>query len=165
MKLLYFLRHGEAAALSAYIPSDEARPLTARGVSQIAQLSSFFLEKVALPNLLLVSPARRTQETADILLDTWPIEKQPHRETVDWLYQITPADLLTQLQLIAKRFEVVALCAHNPFLSHLAAQLADLEDFHLSPGGFFGMRFDMENWSALPDTKAEVYLDLHEGLG
>ena len=73
------------------------------------------------PDLVLVSPARRTQETLEAL-EPW--EETPLVELVDQLYLAGRAQLLVALHGVAETVRSVLLIGHNPGLHELAMQLA-----------------------------------------
>ena len=74
-----------------------------------------------LPDLVLVSSARRTLQTL-AFLDPWPT--QPRIEPMDALYLASKGDLLDVLHRAAPAARCVMLVGHNPGLHELAMMLA-----------------------------------------
>ena len=66
MKRLTLMRHAEARWKDADL-SDLERPLNRRGNAAAESMARRLLELQLVPDLLLVSPARRTRQTAEIL--------------------------------------------------------------------------------------------------
>ena len=66
MKRLTLMRHAEARWKDAGL-SDLERPLNRRGTAAAEAMARRLLELQLLPDLLLVSPAVRTRQTADIV--------------------------------------------------------------------------------------------------
>jgi phosphohistidine phosphatase len=75
------------------------------------------------PTLLLVSPARRTRQTAELLAAEFQLPAEALR-CVDDLYNAGPATLLTELRDAAATKGLTVLVAHNPGVSNLARELA-----------------------------------------
>ena len=73
------------------------------------------------PDLVLVSPSRRTMETLEAL-EPW--DDAPLIEPVEALYLAGPAQLLVLLHEVAETVRSVLLIAHNPGLHELAIGLA-----------------------------------------
>jgi len=75
---LYLLRHADADTEAA---TDEERALSEKGKEQSHRVAQFFESKGLKPALILASPLRRAQQTAQVLADSLGIEL----ETVRWL--------------------------------------------------------------------------------
>ena len=73
------------------------------------------------PDVVLASPARRTQETL-AALEPW--DDTPLVDVVDALYLATVPDLLAVLRDVSETVRSVLLIAHNPGLHDLAVVLA-----------------------------------------
>ncbi len=111
---LYILRHGEAAMQA---PSDAARELTARGKEQTEALVQVLNQQQLQFELTLVSPYRRAQQTAAIVLDS--IEQgSPLRETCDLITPEGSADRVIEL-LVDCNEDTILLVSHQPFVSDL----------------------------------------------
>jgi phosphohistidine phosphatase len=63
---LYLLRHADANTVAA---TDDARPLSEKGISQAKKVGRFCKEHSLKPDLILTSPVRRAAETAEIVAD------------------------------------------------------------------------------------------------
>jgi len=66
MKRLTLMRHADARWNDPAI-SDLERPLNRRGIGAAQAMARRLLELQLIPDLLLTSPARRAQQTADIV--------------------------------------------------------------------------------------------------
>ena len=107
---LYYLRHGQAEARA---PSDSERALTPHGREEVARVARWLARQPA-PVVVLVSPYRRAQETAAIVLGALPWATQPRTEprlTPDEF----PAGVLALLDTLAA--PVVLLVGHQPLAS------------------------------------------------
>lgn len=66
LKRLTLMRHADARWQDAGL-SDLERPLNRRGTAAAEAMARRLLELALVPELLLVSPARRTQQTGEIV--------------------------------------------------------------------------------------------------
>jgi phosphohistidine phosphatase len=72
------------------------------------------------PDLVLVSPARRTVQTLETL-EPW--DETPLTDQVESLYLATPAQMIGLLRNVAETVRSVLLIGHNPGLHELAITL------------------------------------------
>lgn len=120
MRQLLLLRHAKASALEAG-RADRDRPLSPIGLRSAAAMRQTMRELGLTPDLVLVSPARRTMETLEAL-EPW--DDNPLVEPLDPLYLATQAQLLAVLNGVAETVRSVLLIGHNPGLHELAVRLA-----------------------------------------
>jgi phosphohistidine phosphatase len=120
MRQLILLRHAKSSWDDASMP-DRDRPLNARGRRTIAMMRQAMLDLGLAPDLILVSTARRTQETLEALE---PFDDAPLIEQMDSLYLANPMQLLAALHGVAETVRSVLLIGHNPGLHDLAMNLA-----------------------------------------
>ncbi len=112
MRALWLVRHGHAETGLLGQP-DHERALSPQGEQEVRELAQRFHGKIS-PSLAVVSPARRTQQTAGLLLEAFPscvvhTEKSLYLAEVQALNQIL-------LSFPATHFSI-ALIGHNPGLS------------------------------------------------
>ena len=119
MERLILLRHGEARAAARGAP-DLDRPLTDTGRAAAAEAGRVLAQADEAPDLVLVSPAVRTQETWREARAAWA--SPPPERTTRVLYEMPPAELLRAAE--AEDARCVVLVAHNPGLAALASDLA-----------------------------------------
>jgi len=119
MRQLLLLRHAKSSRDERAL-DDRDRKLTARG-RQAAQLMRGVMAELGLaPDLVLVSTARRTMETLE-LLEPW--DDTPLVEPLDRLYLAEPTELIAGLNGVAETVRSVLLIGHNPGLHRLALSL------------------------------------------
>ena len=119
---LILTRHGHS---STGAPSDIERPLSLDGRAQAYDLGGRLSRwpRAWLPQLILVSPARRTQETLAQLVSAWPQLADVTTRTEDELYLAEPDRWLARLTPLSE--ERTVLCVgHNPGLSDLIGALS-----------------------------------------
>ncbi len=119
MNRLILLRHGEARPASGGGP-DIDRRLTDAGRAAAAEAGRVLAEAGETPDLALVSPAVRTQETWREARAAW--SSPPPERTSRALYDVPPDELLRLAE--AEDAACVLLVGHNPGLQALACDLA-----------------------------------------
>lgn len=124
MPTLVVVRHAKAETPPGL--QDIARPLSDRGKEDALAAGRWLAADsglVGVPDLLLTSPARRTEETTARLLDTWGVE--PPIVDEERVYEASLGDLLRIVRgLDTERPEAtVVLVGHNPGLSSLVEAL------------------------------------------
>jgi phosphohistidine phosphatase len=156
MKRLTLMRHGDARWKDPGL-SDLERPLNRRGLAGAEAMARRLLELELIPDLMLVSPARRTQQTAEILARELSL---PARRVVreERLYLASSADLLQVARETGPRISHLLLVAHNPGISELAALLVPKEGkAGLATAAVCSIAFEAASWVALaPETVTEV---------
>lgn len=120
MHRLILLRHGKAEAVSA-TGSDFDRGLTDRGRRDCALMGRVLADAGLAPDLVLVSPARRTQETWEAMA---PIFPKAHVEVARRLYLAPCEQIEAELGPVSERLDVMVV-GHNPGLHEYAMALAD----------------------------------------
>lgn len=117
---IIWARHGEAGQYSS--GGDAERPLTVRGHEQAQNLARLLSNKEWLPTTIISSPARRTKETTQNLLDSWS-----HDPEVQWEGSFYLGNLHTVLPCIhddkLADCDTLMLVGHNPGWSSATQQL------------------------------------------
>jgi phosphohistidine phosphatase len=120
MHQLLLLRHAKSSWDDATLP-DRDRPLNKRGRRATAAMRQAMRDLGLVPDLVLVSPARRTQET---LAGLEPWDETPLVEPLEVLYLASGRQLLEVLHGVNETVRSVMLIGHNPGLHELAVALA-----------------------------------------
>ena len=100
---------------------DRDRPLNARGRRSAVVMRQAMRDLGLVPDVVLVSTARRTMETLEAL-EPW--DDTPLIEPMDSLYLATPMQLTAALHGVAETVRSVLLIGHNPGVHDLALSLA-----------------------------------------
>ncbi|AWN54730.1 histidine phosphatase family protein [Methylobacterium sp. 17Sr1-1] len=118
MRRLILLRHAKSDWPDG--ASDVDRPLAPRGREAAPKMAAYLAEQGLIPDRVLVSPARRTQETWDLVkpaLGTVP------DETVPQIYEAPVSRLLDVVRSIPDEVATALMIGHNPGFQDLARLL------------------------------------------
>jgi len=121
MHQLLLLRHAKSSWDDAAM-ADRDRPLNKRGRRSAGAIRLAMREFGLIPDLILVSTAKRTMETMSAL-EPW--DDTPLVEPMDDLYLASEGLLLATLHAVAETVRTVLLIGHNPGMHDLAVLLAD----------------------------------------
>lgn len=120
---LVLMRHAPASMSG---DSDMERCLSAEGEAVAAAQGRRLEAQVSSIEKVLVSPARRTRQTAELALPT-----AIPSELCEAIYEASPGELLQVLE--AHGEEQLMIVGHNPGISMLASYLTG-EALHMAPG-------------------------------
>ena len=150
MLKLFLIRHGEAESAKAG-QSDHARPLTARGKSDISALGSKLFSPRSAPFHIVCSSAVRTVSTATLIGGGAAI----HQE--DDLYNGNPD---TYLHVIRRHSsaEQLVLVGHNPVISWLSAELSGGRSGAFMPGTCAELIYDQHVTDPAAATPVSVFI-------
>lgn len=137
MLRLLLLRHAEAVARAG---TDIERQLAERGRAGAARIGAYFRKAQLAPDLALVSPARRTCETLEIVEKELP--QKPVRRLEPSLYNATLGALENLLEDVPQSVKTLLIVGHNPSVAEFAfarakdgdsAGLADMRQHFPAP--------------------------------
>jgi phosphohistidine phosphatase len=123
MPCLLLLRHGKSAWPDGV--DDLERPLAKRGREASRRMGRYLADEGLVPDLALVSPARRTQETWTLAQDALgdvAMRAEPR------IYEAPPDRLLTVLKGVEPDIGTLLMVGHNPGLEELLRLLVRDED-------------------------------------
>jgi phosphohistidine phosphatase len=116
---LLLVRHAKAAQG----PVDADRPLTARGERRAAAIGTWLEQTGLVPDLVLVSPARRAAQTWELASAT--LTPGPASAADARIFENTVEDLLEAIRETPEDVRTVAVVGHNPSVGELARALDD----------------------------------------
>jgi phosphohistidine phosphatase len=120
MHQLLLLRHAKSSWDDASLP-DRERSLNKRGRRAAAAIREAIRGLGLAPDVILVSPARRTRETLEAL-EPW--DDTPLVEPVDALYLATAAQLFGVVRDQSETIRSIMLIGHNPGMHEFGVSLA-----------------------------------------
>jgi len=101
--------------------ADRDRPLAARGREAAPMMGRYLADELLLPDLVLISPARRTVETWELVAPMLPEKPATHYEAR--IYEAKVARLLDVVQDIEGDVRTLLMVGHNPGFAELATLL------------------------------------------
>ena len=144
MKRLFILRHGRAESPAAQ-GSDFERCLTESGRSDVARVASRLAARGIRPRRLVASPARRAQETAQIVAQ---VLGHPGQAVIydPELYLASRQVLLDHLASQPGEVDTLLLVGHEPGLSDLGRYLTNVGLDALPTSAVFAVEWDGRDW-------------------
>jgi phosphohistidine phosphatase len=152
IRRLTLLRHGHAEPETD--AGDFARKLDPRGHAEAhasgARLHALHLQ----PQLVLASPARRTEQTAKEIIAS--LELPPERLHLEARLYLADSDTITEIAArTADAVHHLLIVGHNPGLSDCAAQFGGHRAHPLVTGAYCSLAFELPHWRDLPSAAAE----------
>lgn len=121
MERLILMRHGKAER-HAQSGGDFERALAETGQADALVMGGVLAEAGFTPDLMLVSSARRTRETAERVVTHFPsLVRVEHLRD---LYHADPEDIVRAVEDHAETASTVMVVGHNPGMHELALRLA-----------------------------------------
>ncbi|MBL8892710.1 MAG: histidine phosphatase family protein [Planctomycetaceae bacterium] len=112
MPRLLLMRHAKSDWDHAGL-ADIDRPLNKRGRRNATEMGGWLVEQGAVPDLILVSPACRAQETIVLLTAEFGHSK-PEVRTCEGLYPCSPQAIAQSIATVSDTLETILIAAHNP---------------------------------------------------
>ncbi|MBI4385793.1 MAG: histidine phosphatase family protein [Elusimicrobia bacterium] len=145
---LYLLRHGHSPSLQeAGVTTDADRPLSAAGREAIRRAARFLRDQGAHPQVILTSPLRRAQESAEEAARTLT----PPQGVQPWVLlenRVSGKELWKPLQSRAAGLAELLVVGHQPQLGELLLSLSG-KDIAIAPGGLVALAVNPEKSSLL----------------
>ncbi len=154
MRCLILFRHAKA------VPSDRAirdydRALDTRGRQDAPKMGAYMARHQLVPDLALVSPAKRTRETWELATPAFSIPPSVIYE--ERLYDAPPQIILDVIKAAGGNARRLVVVGHNPGIHQLASQLIATGDVdlreqlreELPTSGLVTIEFPFEDWIKL----------------
>lgn len=153
MRRLMLLRHAKSSWPAN--TADRDRPLAVRGREAAPVMGRYLAEELLLPDLVLISPAKRTVETWELVRPMLPERPGTHFEPR--IYESPSERLLKVAQEVEPGVRTLLMIGHNPGFEELAARLTSHGDRYAAARmaqkyptcGLAVLDFDIEDWRDL----------------
>ena len=155
MRRLMLLRHAKSARMGG--TADIDRPLAARGREAAPRLGAYLRAEGLSPDLALVSAARRTRETWDLVrpaLGDVEVRFEPR------IYEAPTERLLAVVREVEPEVGTLLMIGHNPGFQELARRLAGDGDALAR----LGQKFPTAGLAVI-DCPVASWADVHAGGG
>lgn len=144
MKRLTLVRHAKSSWKNAAL-ADLDRPLNGRGKGDAARMGLYLAERGIVPDIILVSPARRARKTAQLLDAALP-GTTGHALSDPALYEASAALLLDRVRALDESWQHVMLIGHNPGLTDFANLLSLAGVDNIPTCGVLMADLDIDAW-------------------
>jgi len=153
---LTLIRHANAEWKDSNIP-DFDRPLNKRGMSEAEGIGKILMEADLVPELMLASTAKRTQQTAEIVGRMLGLATR-RVKLVEQLYLARAEVILAFVHQTGPKVHHLAIVGHNPGISELARGLApeDAQVTELATACACTLTFATETWLNLEGPAARA---------
>lgn len=153
MRRLILLRHAKSDWPDGI--ADPERPLAPRGRAAAPLVGAYLSRESLVPDLVLVSPARRTRETWDLVAPCLP--RSPKAAPEPRIYEASAARLLAVLRDQPAEVHTLMLVGHNPGMEDLAELLVhegptlarDAMGEKFPTGALAVIDFPIDDWAAI----------------
>jgi phosphohistidine phosphatase len=155
---LMLLRHAKSAWPEGV--ADHRRPLAERGRKAAPIIGAYMAEHGLVPDLALVSTARRAQETWEIVAEALP-QSVAARDAVG-IYEVAASAILNIIRGVEPSVRNLLLVGHNPGMAELALVLASHGEAlprlreKFPTAGLAVIDFDIEQWSDVKPGKGRL---------
>ncbi|MBN2147422.1 MAG: histidine phosphatase family protein [Anaerolineales bacterium] len=153
MKTLLLMRHAKSSWKDPNL-DDHDRPLNKRGKQDAPRMGELITNEDLLPDLILVSSARRAQDTARLVAKA--CDYRGSLETQRNFYYSDSAAYLQVLRNLPEQVERALVIGHNPILEELLHDLTGMDE-HLPTAALALVELPIQSWSELgADTLGKV---------
>lgn len=153
MKRIYIIRHGKAE--EGYGKSDFERDLMPKGIKKTQKVAQYLKAKGIRPQLLLVSMAHRTLQTAEIIRETLSLSPSIIQEEKG-LYLASINSILNEIFAIEDTVEELMIIGHNPGISSLATYLCKNEIDWMPTSAIIGVELKLDKWNEISNGKGKM---------
>ncbi len=147
MKQIIIIRHAKTE-VQQIGQDDFSRKLTDRGKRNASDLGKFLSVNDLIPDLMLVSTARRTLSTAKRICTETSL-REDKLNAIHALYAANLQTILYCIEEISPKIERLCIVAHNPGVQLLAEWYLPFSMPHLVPGGMVVIDIEGEQWSTV----------------
>ena len=155
-KQLLMMRHAKSSWDSG-VASDHQRPLNKRGRRDAPAMASWLIEQDVVPELVVSSDSRRTQETMERMLPVLeadgPLPKIDFQES---LYHAPANEWVDVLVELPNDLQRVMFLGHNPGAEEFVAQFSG--GYHTMPTAAIAVfEFNAETWQQCQPAAATLH--------
>ncbi len=153
MKKIYLIRHGKAE--DGYDKTDFERELIAKGEKKTKKIAEFLADRNIIIDLMLVSMAQRTKQTAKIIAETLSVSKKKIVEEKA-LYLASTNGILEVIYGVNDQIDHLMVVGHNPGISSLATYLCNEDIDWLPTSAVVAIEIETDRWNKIPDATGTI---------
>lgn len=154
-KTIYIVRHAKSSHDNPDL-ADFDRPLAKRGHADAKLMAGILKRKGISPDIIISSPAKRTQETSAYFIDA--LYKNYKKISLDSsLYRCTPTTYIHQLSKLSDSKNSVIVFGHNPATTKAANFLQEDTLFQNIPTcGIVAIEIKVDSWAKIQKVKGTL---------
>jgi phosphohistidine phosphatase len=157
MKTVYVMRHSKAD--QNFMGSDFERKLTDQGKLNTNIVALRFLEKNLHTDMVISSPAKRAEKTAQLFAETIGISKDKILYKSE-LYHAPEEVYLKLINALPNTIETAVFVAHNPGITNFINNLGIVQLDNMPTSGIFGFKVQSKDWADFEKAeKVFLYFD------
>lgn len=161
MKKLIIVRHGDFVKGNPFVP-DIGCPLSREGKRQVAEAAARFAGLGIQPDQILISPSRRTGESAKILGRKLGISSKNIRVKRE-IFEAEKPEIVRIVHQLDDSLNTVMLVGHDPAMSALLHHLVATDVYNLKPASYAVLEIDADRWTETAYGKVKLaHLDVPE---
>ncbi len=155
MKRLTLLRHAKAEAYDSR--GDHKRALSRRGITDALLVGEFLYESNLSPHRFLVSDAKRTAQTAELVAQANKLREDVIEYDAKLYVGYSVVDFLKRMATISDVHKHVAIVGHNPWISDMASEFVSGFYDNLPTTGCLLIDFEINSWQELSTGMGEIH--------
>jgi phosphohistidine phosphatase len=155
MKRLILVRHAKSDW--GFNVADFDRPLNERGHKNAPEMARRLSSRDIFPDLVVTSPAKRAQTTADYFVSEWNLSLNKLIR-IDAIYEASIPTLLSVINGFDNQYQSVALFGHNPGMTEIANYLTGAGIINLVTCSVVVIDFDVEDWAHISAETGNIFL-------
>jgi phosphohistidine phosphatase len=156
MKTVYLCRHAKSSWDNPAL-DDFDRPLNKRGMRDAPFMGDILRKKVAPPDLIYSSPAKRAISTAVQIADAFDIEENKIIQK-QIIYDAVVSDLVKIINNTEDNLDIIMMFGHNPTFTMTSNYLSDKYIDNIPTCGFVQIDFDFDSWSLINGNAGRLIL-------
>jgi phosphohistidine phosphatase len=133
--------------------SDHERPLNKRGKLDAPKIAAEIKKNAIIPELMLVSDARRTQETWNLIS---PFFREAQTKFDSELYLASPEVIQVKLEEVSHLIDTVLLLAHNPGITEAFYNLVNVTIDNVPTAGVGCIRLHTDDFKNIMTCEKEL---------
>ena len=147
MKTLIFLRHAKSDWTDRTL-KDFDRELNDRGVRVAPKMGGKLKEMGVKPDMVYASPAKRTTQTAELLLERMDYDLEDV-DFIEDIYEASARSLMNLVNDIDDHLGTVMFIGHNPSITYLSEYLIGEALGDVPTCSAVSIKFDIQEWKMI----------------
>ena len=152
MKKIFVLRHSKSSWKDLSL-GDFHRPLNSRGKTDGPMIASYLCDRIKKIDFLHCSSSIRTYETSQFFIDRIKFIDIKYDES---LYHCSSSLIINNIKHYKEQYYSAMIIAHNPGLTNLINEIADVLLDNLPTTGLVEICFDCTLWSDISQENSTV---------